>query len=597
MLRSGSRVKTLDKYFLVLFIAVAFSLFFVSRNIQRESERIALEFAVEQASRGSNVLLQVVSKQVLSGNLRTAWKQINNAVDKDGLVAFLILDDNDEVLVRDIETEGFLRTLAASRRWIPHRRGSDIEVLASAERDFLLIKCSLSQGGASTPSFSVKFLYSLSEFQSQVMAKHRRAAWFGTSALLLVALAAFVLMRTGFGHAVRSISEGIGALLRGEERSRFVNGLLEDYLPSSVVLEEFRARFEDTKRDLRDKERVAAENRVARQVAHDIRSPLAALRSFALKVGEAPEDQHLILDAAIRRIHDITADLLAGRSAGPGLAASLAGAGSPGAGPTAPTLLLAAIEAVVSEKRYQHQASGRFAIEDVSERAISNCVVGMSAVELQRILSNLLNNALESMPDGGSVRISARAVGEAIEIAVMDCGKGIPPELLPLLGRTGATFGKPGGSGLGLHHAITAVECAGGRLEIESQLGKGTTVRIFLPRADALPAHADCPIAAILIDDDPLVRMNWTLAAKRAGKALKAYADAPSFIRDAGGTAKDTPVYIDSDLGEGAKGEEAAKKLHALGFTELFLATGHDPASFPPLPHIKGIRGKEPPWV
>lgn len=111
------------------------------------------------------------------------------------------------------------------------------------------------------------------------------------------------------------------------------------------------------------------------------------------------------------------------------------------------------------------------------------------------------------------------------------------------------------------------------------------------------PASRPEPGAAVLIDDDPLVRMNWTVAAKRAGKALKAYPDAASFVKEAGDCARDTPIYVDSDLGEGIKGEEAAKELLALGFTELRLATGHDPASFPPLPHIKAIRGKEPPWA
>ena len=59
---------------------------------------------------------------------------------------------------------------------------------------------------------------------------------------------------------------------------------------------------------------------------------------------------------------------------------------------------------------------------------------------------------------------------------------------------------------------------------------------------------------------------------------------------------KDTPIYLDSRLAKGLRGEDIARDLHAKGFSNLFLATGHSPESLPPLPWIKKIVGKEPPW-
>ena len=103
---------------------------------------------------------------------------------------------------------------------------------------------------------------------------------------------------------------------------------------------------------------------------------------------------------------------------------------------------------------------------------------------------------------------------------------------------------------------------------------------------------------AVLIDDDALVRLNWSTAAKRAGKSLKAYADAASFLADVGADAipTHTPIYIDSNLADGVRGEEVARELSRRGFAQIRLATGHDPASFPALPHIREVVGKTPPW-
>jgi len=54
-------------------------------------------------------------------------------------------------------------------------------------------------------------------------------------------------------------------------------------------------------------------------------------------------------------------------------------------------------------------------------------------------------------------------------------------------------------------------------------------------------------------------------------------------------------LYIDSELAEGAKGENIAAELHDKGFTDITMATGHGPDKFAHLPWLK-VSGKEPPW-
>jgi hypothetical protein len=58
---------------------------------------------------------------------------------------------------------------------------------------------------------------------------------------------------------------------------------------------------------------------------------------------------------------------------------------------------------------------------------------------------------------------------------------------------------------------------------------------------------------------------------------------------------KDTPIYIDSELGGGIKGEDIARDLHQKGFTDITLETGHNPEKFADIIWLK-ITGKQSPW-
>jgi hypothetical protein len=61
-------------------------------------------------------------------------------------------------------------------------------------------------------------------------------------------------------------------------------------------------------------------------------------------------------------------------------------------------------------------------------------------------------------------------------------------------------------------------------------------------------------------------------------------------------TNKDITIYIDSNLGEGIKGEEYAKQLYKQGFSKLYLTTGYEAGSFSSMPWLAGVIGKTPPF-
>ena len=118
--------------------------------------------------------------------------------------------------------------------------------------------------------------------------------------------------------------------------------------------------------------------------------------------------------------------------------------------------------------------------------------IAMPAVDLQRVLGNVLGNALKYTPSGGRVTIRASAVSGGVQLSISDTGRGIRPTDLPNVFRpfwrastriaAGAGAVPDGsGSGLGLSIARDLVQRAGGSIECRSTYGAGATFRLQLP--------------------------------------------------------------------------------------------------------------------
>ena len=107
---------------------------------------------------------------------------------------------------------------------------------------------------------------------------------------------------------------------------------------------------------------------------------------------------------------------------------------------------------------------------------------------VQAVLRNLLSNALKFTSAGGTVTIAAQSFDDRyIEIAVSDTGVGVPPDILPRLLRLDSQYTHTGtageeGSGLGLILCKELVEQNKGTISVESEVGKGTTFRVTLPK-------------------------------------------------------------------------------------------------------------------
>lgn len=153
---------------------------------------------------------------------------------------------------------------------------------------------------------------------------------------------------------------------------------------------------------------------------------------------------------------------------------------------------------VKSEARVAEKRSHQLRVEPVGE--IPHACADPKA--LRRVLSNIVENAIKYTPDGGRIRVAARAEGEEVLIGVTDNGRGIPPEDMPVLfdkfhrGRpaphseamrnatTDAEFledADVSGVGLGLYLGRNVMEQMGGRISVESEVGRGSTFTLHLP--------------------------------------------------------------------------------------------------------------------
>jgi signal transduction histidine kinase len=126
--------------------------------------------------------------------------------------------------------------------------------------------------------------------------------------------------------------------------------------------------------------------------------------------------------------------------------------------------------------------------------------------QIQQVLLNLLTNARQAMPNGGTlvIKLLHDAAAETVDLVIRDTGSGIPAERLPRIfdsfytTKSGPDESGKGGTGLGLSMCRDIIDAHGGRIRVESSVGKGTAFTIKLPIArPASPALTSLPTLGI----------------------------------------------------------------------------------------------------
>ncbi len=182
--------------------------------------------------------------------------------------------------------------------------------------------------------------------------------------------------------------------------------------------------------------------------------------------------------------------------------------------PIAADTLLAQVVALTQPRwRDQALAEGRTILVETAMQP-TPMLLGDEA-SLREALINLVFNAVDALPMGGTIMLRARAMGEGVVLEVSDTGTGMTEEVRRRCLEPFFTTKGERGTGLGLAMVYGVVQRHGGQLEIESAPGQGTTVRIHLPStpppapaapAAAAPPSAQRPLRVLVVDDEPLVR-------------------------------------------------------------------------------------------
>ena len=244
---------------------------------------------------------------------------------------------------------------------------------------------------------------------------------------------------------------------------------------------------------------LAAQRRFVADASHELRTPLTTLRVnlATLRRGDAhhsPAEIEILndMDGELQRLSRLVEGLLA---------LARTDAGQPLE--RAPVALDALVRKIY--RAALPQADGRA----LALGAVDAVQVEGSPDHLERVVRNLVENALKYTPPGGNVTLALRRAGDEAELTVQDDGVGIAPEDLPHVFerfyRAPAVRGRSG-AGLGLAIAASIVRAHGGRLAADSAPGEGSTFTVHLPAlpsGEGVLAAQGAPAPATIAPDVP----------------------------------------------------------------------------------------------
>jgi signal transduction histidine kinase len=256
-------------------------------------------------------------------------------------------------------------------------------------------------------------------------------------------------------------------------------------LPKNAMPQEFRATFDAvTALQARLLESETARKRLLANLVHELGRPLGALQAaiHALRQGADRDDalrQELLqgMDAQVERLKPLLDNLASLHGELDGVVALR----------RAPVNTSEWLHKVTLTWREAAQQKNLMWQENIAPDLPT---VNMDADKMAQVLGNLLSNAIKYTPEGGGIELRAKAEARELSLAVQDTGIGIAAEDLPyifdpLYRGSAASFGGanrfPQGMGLGLSIARDIVHAHGGRLQVESEPGKGSAFTVFLP--------------------------------------------------------------------------------------------------------------------
>ena len=225
--------------------------------------------------------------------------------------------------------------------------------------------------------------------------------------------------------------------------------------------------IEEKTKQLREAERLAAIGELAAMVGHDLRNPLmgiaGAVYYLKQKIGSTADEKIREMLSIIKECIDysnkIVNDLL-----------DYSG-----------DVKLELEE--TNPRRITVEALSQISIPDnikVINSVKAEPMIKVDVNKIKRVIVNIVKNAIDAMPNGGTLKIKSRSVKGEWKISFSDTGAGMPEEIKEKLGKPLFTT-KAKGMGLGLAICKRIVEAHEGSISVKSSLGKGTTLTLSIP--------------------------------------------------------------------------------------------------------------------
>jgi len=308
----------------------------------------------------------------------------------------------------------------------------------------------------------------------------------------------------------RPAEKHIVAFLRDVTARKQVDRLLQN---SNQRLEETLAKLQQSQTKIIQQEKQRSLGQMASGIAHDFNnslSPILGFSEFLLKHPEKLADHAQVtkwltnihtaaLDAAgvVKRIREFSQQKQ--------LASDALSLVDPN------QLILQTIEMTEPSWKDQAQATGR-TIHFATDLQPLPFIIG-EAFAIRELLTNLIFNALDAMPQGGTLTLRTKVAGEFVRVSVTDTGTGMTEEVRQRCLEPFFTTKGTEGTGLGLAMVSSIVQRHTGRLEIESTPGQGTTVIVRLPipsdqtptKVSTAPSALPRSLRVLVVDDEPLV--------------------------------------------------------------------------------------------
>gem|GEM_PF-5396070 len=245
---------------------------------------------------------------------------------------------------------------------------------------------------------------------------------------------------------------------------------------------------------------------LAKDVIHDLRSPLNSLQSLAFAIKSLNVNEKNLLVSTIENVRGIISRLdLEGPI-------------------TTSQKSYFLIEEVIHNiiEAQTKTVPNRIQLKLHAHGEFKDTFLFMNLSQFQSLIQNILENSVQAISKQGEIDVSLFETSKNIEILINDSGCGIASQNLESIFKRGWTLGKKDGSGLGLYQVQTIIKASQGSVDVHSQVGVGTRIKITLPKS-VPPSwwvkQIEIPVGSfvVLVDDQESQGHLWKLKLESMG--------------------------------------------------------------------------------